>query len=132
MNDEQSEAVRDLIERYHDRFSAGDIESVLELWHEQGTVFEPGSQRATGKQQLRAAYERGYTGSDYHFVPSIEDVTVSGDLGAVLSTATGTVTAKATREVFPASARQLFTVQRIGGSWKLLHYMFQEVSKEGA
>src|ERR1700716_3786281 len=96
MNDQQSQAVRDLIARYHERFSAGDIESVLELWHERGTVFEPGSQRATGKQQLRAAYERGYTGADYHFVPSIEDVTVGGDLGAVLSTATGTVTAKAT------------------------------------
>jgi hypothetical protein len=48
----------------------------------------------------------------------------------VLATATGTVTAKATGEVFAASAGEAFTVQRIGGGWTLLHYIFQKIPKD--
>jgi ketosteroid isomerase-like protein len=66
MSDEKATAIAALIDTYHDRFSAGDIERVLDLWHDGGSVFEPGNPTATGKSQLRAAYERGYAGADFH------------------------------------------------------------------
>jgi ketosteroid isomerase-like protein len=97
-------------------YEYGYIESVLELWHERGTLFEPGGQRATGKQQLRARMNAITSERTTSSLPRVEDVTVSGDLGAVLSTAAGTVTAKATGVVFRASACQVLTVRRIGGS----------------
>ena len=125
-SDENVTAIASLIEAYHDRFSAGDIEGVLDLWAEQGSVMEPGAQTATGKEQLRAAYERGYAGAGYHFVCKIDGIVVGDNLGSVVSTADGTVTVKATGDMMSISARQIFAVQRVGGEWKLLHYMFQE------
>jgi hypothetical protein len=51
---------------------------------------------------------------------------VDDNLGSVLSTASGRVTVKATGAVLSLTARQIFTVQRVGDDWRLLHYMFQE------
>ena len=122
--------IRSLIETYHDRFSAGDIESVLRLWDDEGSVFEPGQPTATGKGRLRAAYERGYAGADYYFATEIHDIVLSNDLASVLATATGRVTVNATGDVVPVKARQLFTLRKTNGEWKLLHYMFQEAPHE--
>lgn len=126
MPDHDERTITSLIHEYHVRFGAGDIDAVLDLWDEDGSVFEPGNPVARGTAQLRGAYERGYAGADYHFDCEIEDVVLGGDLAAVLSHATGTVRVKSTGEVIHARARQVFTARRVGGNWKLLHYMFQD------
>lgn len=125
-NDDESNQVTRLIHTYHETFSAGDIEGVLDLWDDDGSVFEPGSPTARGKEQLRRAYERGYAGAEYHFECTIADVVIGGNIAAVLSRAEGSVTIKATGDRIPARARQVFTTRRVDGRWKLLHYMFQE------
>ena len=126
MSSDSTALIGALIEKYHDRFSAGDIESVLNLWDDEGSVFEPGNATAKGKAQLRAAYERGYAGAEYYFASEIEEIVASDGLGSVLATATGRVTVKATGDVVPVTARQIFTVRRTTGEWRLLYYMFQE------
>lgn len=125
-SDHEADNVTQLIETYHELFSAGDLEGVLDLWDDEGSVFEPGSPTARGKAQLRSAYERGYAGADYHFECKVADVVIGGDIASVLSHAAGSITVKSTGDRVPARARQVFTTRRVDGRWKLLHYMFQE------
>ena len=66
-SDDEADHVTRLIETYHVLFSAGDVEGVLDLWDDDGSVFEPGSPTARGKSQIRSAYERGYAGANYDF-----------------------------------------------------------------
>ena len=130
MADDEADDVTRLIETYHELFSAGDIEGVLDLWDDDGSVFEPGSPTARGKAQLRRAYERGYAGADYHFECKITDMVIGGNIASVVSRAAGSITVKATGDRVPARARQVFTTRRVDGRWKLLHYMFQEDPSE--
>ena len=118
--------VRELIATYHRVFSSGDVDAVLELWDEEGVVFEPGSPAARGRDELRRAYERGYSQAAYRFDCNVGTVHVDGDLASALSDATGEVTVKATGQEVKVRARQLFTARRHPDGWKLLYYMFQE------
>jgi uncharacterized protein (TIGR02246 family) len=125
-SDQEADRVTRLIETYHELFSAGDLEGVLNLWDDDGSVFEPGSPTARGKTQLRIAYERGYAAADYRFECKVAEVVIGGSIASVLSRAAGSITVKSTGERVPARARQMFTARRVDGRWKLLHYMFQE------
>lgn len=50
-----------------------------------------------------------------------------GDMAAVRTTSSGTVTVRASGNVQSASYRELFVLERVITDWKISHYMFQEM-----
>lgn len=52
-----------------------------------------------------------------------------GDMAAVRTTSSGTVTVRASGNVQSASYRELFVLERVITDWKISHYMFQEMPK---
>src|SRR5438445_3267281 len=59
-----------------------------------------------------------------------EDILARGDLAAIRTTASGTLTIRATGQTMPAKFRELFVLERVNGDWKIARYMFQQMAAQ--
>lgn len=101
----------------------------MDLYTEDAAVMLPGQATVAGAEQLSAAYKALFGAFAVNETCQFADIRVRGDMAAVRTTSSGTVTARASGNVQSASYRELFVLERVITDWKISHYMSQEMPK---
>lgn len=120
--------IRATIGRYGELREAGDVEGIVDLFADQGSIMVPGAPVFAGREALLRAFEplRSNPGQECRY--EFDEILVEGDLASARTHSSGTVVNRETGEARPASWRELFVLRRIGGRWKIANYMFQSTS----
>ncbi len=121
-------AIKSVIEAYGDRLRAADVRGVVDLYTATAAVMQPEQETAVGTQQLTAAYQSGFDSLGIDVTFNCEDILAKGDLAAVRTRSTGTLTMRATGQAIPAKFRELFVLEGVNGEWKIAQYMFQQIA----
>jgi uncharacterized protein (TIGR02246 family) len=127
MGNSDEAAIRKVIDAYGDRLRASDVRAVVDLYTDTAAVMQPELETTVGKQQLAAAYDSVFATMILDFTFELEEVLADGDIAAVRTTGTGTMTVRATGEAMPARFRELFVLRRLSNDWKIAQYMFQQL-----
>ncbi len=82
------------------------------------------SDTVTGHQQIRGVFEKMFHAMRLQRELHIDQVREGGELGAVLTHTTGTVTIMANRNTISVLSRELFVLRRSPSGWHITDYMF--------
>lgn len=127
MGNHDEAAIRKVIEAYGDRLRAADIPGILALYTDDTVVMQPELETTVGQEQLAAAYRGAFENIGIDVAFEFGGIVSDGDLAAVRTEGTGTITVKATGQAQPARFRELFVLERVSGDWKIAQYMFQQM-----
>lgn len=113
------------VQAYFDAFNRSDVESIVRLFTEDGTVMADGTPTATGHDQIRSTYKGAFESICVHFVCVIEKVVEEGTMAIVRAHATGTITMLSTNNTNTAPQhRELFVLRQADAGWKITDYIF--------
>jgi uncharacterized protein (TIGR02246 family) len=117
--------IRATIESYGKLREAGDVEGIVDLFADQGSIMVPGAPMFAGREALLQAFEpfRNNPGQKCRY--EFDEILVGGDRASARTHSSGTVVNRETSEASPASWRELFVLRRTRGRWKIASYMFQ-------
>lgn len=118
-------AVRAVIESYAELRKAGDVDGLVNLFAQEGSVMPPGGPTFVGAEQLREAYEPFRTAIGLECSYEFDEILADGDLASTRTRSSGTVLDRESGEQSPASWKELFVLRREDGAWKIAQYMFQ-------
>jgi uncharacterized protein (TIGR02246 family) len=122
--------IRRVIDTYAERLRAADVDGAVALFTDTAALMQPDQEIAVGTQQLTAAYRSGFEVMDIDATFEVEEILVKGDLAAVRTSSTDTVTMRATGQRMPVRFRELFVLERTNGQWKIAQYMFQPLNHQ--
>lgn len=116
MSSADETAIQNVIQAYFDRLSASDVTKVMDLYTEDAAVMLPGQATVAGARQVSAAYKALFGAFAVNETCQFDDIRVRGDMAAVRTTSSGTVTVRATGDTNSASYRELFrhSASRVG------------------
>ena len=118
-------AIRVVIESYGELRKAGDVDGIVSLFTQAGSVMPPGAPTFVGADQLREAYEPFRTAIGLECSYEFDEILADGALATARTRSTGTVLNRESGEQSPASWKELFVLQHEDGAWKIAQYMFQ-------
>lgn len=118
---------------YFAAFGAGDLESILGHYADDGMFLPPGGETVTGHDALRASYVE--TLRRIRIVPggqsSAEDVVQLGDFAWVRTDSRASVRNLETGETSPGRFREVFLLRRVANDWKIWRYTFNTIAVPG-
>lgn len=112
-----------LVESYFAALNRKDLDAILEMFGEDGTVVFPGAQTARGRTEIERFYAPHFERFGYGRVPHIDEVEERSGLAVVRSHTTGTITVLADASSVEAVSRELFVLRRDDGGWRFWQYM---------
>jgi len=116
--------VTDPVKAYMKALNASDIEAVLALFTDDGSLMANEAPTAVGPAELRATFTRFFSMLEFGRQLHVDEAFTGGDVGVVRSHTTGTLTMRATDTRIEAVSRELFVLQRVGDRWRIRSYMF--------
>jgi uncharacterized protein (TIGR02246 family) len=123
--DSEIAAIKRVLENYALSVNAGDFESWISLWIDDGTAMPPDSPACVGKEQFRRDIKPEFDALDMEMVIlSIDDTKVYGDFGLTRCRYTLKVTPKTGGEPISAmpEGKALTLYERhADGSWKIAY-----------
>lgn len=127
---QQHQDIARTVQEYIEQLNASNTRAIVDLYTDDAAFFQPDRPTAVGSQQLTDAYESAFAGIKVHITNHIDTILTDGDLAAVRSHSSGSVTLRADGTVVPMACRELWVLTRSGGDWKIAQYMHQEVQPE--
>ncbi len=112
------------VQAYMDALKAQDIERVLSLFTEDGSLMANEAPTAVGGEQLRATFTHFFTMLQLDRDLHVDECFAEGSIGFVRSHTTGSMTIRATKTRMELESRELFVLQRSDASWRIRCYMF--------
>lgn len=113
------------VHAYFDAFNRSDVDSIVSLFTEDGTVMADGTPTATGHAQIRSTYQGAFESICVHFECVIDKVLEEGKMAIVQAHATGTITMLSTNSTNTAPQhRELFVLHKSDSGWKITDYIF--------
>jgi uncharacterized protein (TIGR02246 family) len=114
---------------YRDALAGGDTDTIIDAYTEDGVMAPQRASTAIGKDNIRQVYEGIFSALVLDLQFTIDEVIVSGNYATVRSTSAGTALVKATNEKAPDANRELWTMQKVDGKWKIARYMFNKTGE---
>jgi ketosteroid isomerase-like protein len=127
---QQHQDIARTVQEYIQQLNASNTRAIVDLYTDDAAFFQPDRPPAVGAQQLTDAYESAFTGIKANMTNHIDTILADGNLAAVRSHTSGSVTHLADGTVVPMSCRELWVLTRSGSHWKIAQYMMQEVQPE--
>jgi uncharacterized protein (TIGR02246 family) len=127
---QEHQAIAQTVQEYIQQLNASNARAIVDLYTDDAAFFPPNGPVAVGSKQLTHAYESAFAGVKVNMSNQIDTILADGDLAAVRSHTSGTITLLADGTVVPVSCRELWVLTRSGGDWKIAQYMHQEVHVE--
>jgi uncharacterized protein (TIGR02246 family) len=113
------------VRAYFDAFNRSDVDSIVSVFTEDGTVMADGTPTATGHAQIRSTYQGAFESICFHFECVIDKVLEEGKMAIVRAHATGTITMLSTNSTNTSPQhRELFVLRQADASWKITDYIF--------
>ncbi len=129
---EERKAIEATLLQYEKALNKSDVKGVLELYAPDGVFMPSGAPSAIGTEKIKAAYEYVFSTIkldiklDIKF--TIDEIVQSGNYAFARTISRGQVTILAAGVTAPEENRELFVLQKHGGSWKIARYMFNKMS----
>jgi uncharacterized protein (TIGR02246 family) len=127
---QQHQDIARTVQEYIRQLNASDTRAIVDLYTDDAAFFQPDRPAAVGSQQLTDAYESAFAGIKANMTNHVDTILTDGDLAAVRSHTSGSITLLADGTVVPMACRELWVLTRSGGDWKIAQYMHQEVQPE--
>lgn len=110
---------------YFDAFNRSDVDSIVSLFTEDGTVMADETPTVTGHDQIRSTYKGAFESICVHFECVIDKVVEEGKMAMVRARATGSITMLSTNSTNSAPQhRELFVLRQSDSGWKITDYIF--------
>jgi uncharacterized protein (TIGR02246 family) len=119
-----------IVREYFAALSQGDVESVVSLFADDGTVMAEGMSTASGTSALRAVYEYAAASMRIQEVCTVDSVVRDASVAAVRTHSAGTLTILESGTTRHVAFRELFVLRLTNGGWRILEYMFNAEASE--
>ena len=118
-------AVNAIWTRYSSSLNAGDLDSWLSLWTDDGVQLPPGEPPVVGKEEIRARNKAVLDKFTLNIGITNAEVGVAGDWAFARGTYTATLTPKEGGRAIPLSGKYMTILKRqTDGSWKIHRDIF--------
>lgn len=124
---QEHQAIARTVQEYIQQLNASNARAIVDLYTDDAAFFPPDGPVAVGSKQLSDVYEGAFAGVQVAMANHIDTIFTDGDLAAVRSHSSGSITLLADGTVVPKACRELWVLTRSDGDWKIAQYMHQEV-----
>ncbi|MBC7775757.1 MAG: SgcJ/EcaC family oxidoreductase [Phycisphaerae bacterium] len=119
-------AAEKVVHAYFDALNTSDANKVVSLFTTNGVLLATGAPTATGTEQLKGTFQYVFDNFTYTLEETIVEVTVQGNYAFVRSTSKGSFVIKASKQKVDDDFRELFVLQKVKGTWKIVNYMYNK------
>ena len=121
-----------VVRAYFTALNAADLDGIVAVFADDGSVMADEFPSATGQEQLRSLFTGIFRarsfGRELHFDRIIDE----GDLAAVQTHTTGTLTILETNATIQGLSRELWVLRKADSGWRIVDYMFNRSGRAGA
>ncbi len=111
---------------YQKALNASDTDAVMVLYADDGVFMPSNKPTASGRQQLREAYDDVFKHLELKVSFHIEEIQIRHDIAFARTVSDGDIKLLQEDVNIVNNSRELFVMKRIGGGWKIYRYMFNE------
>jgi len=122
-------AIEKLIFSYSETFNARDIAQVVALYVQNGILMPADAPLAEGHEQIKGTFEFLLKTFDINIEFVIDEVVISGDYAFARTNSKVRTTVLANGETISLDNKELFVLIKMGGQWKISHYIFNNTRK---
>ena len=120
--------VEQLLNRYEQALNTSDVNTVVQLYTDDGVFMAPENPAAVGTQVLTLAYTGVFQAIALKLKFQIAETQLLSPEWALLrTTSTGVVKILANGAEVPGSNQELFLLRKVNGRWKIARYAFSSV-----
>lgn len=118
-------AVAVVLQSYETALNAGDTDTIVGLYTNDGVFMPQHSPSQIGSEAVRAAYNNVFTAITLSVEFDVQEITmVSAEWAFARTNSAGTVTINATGQKNAEANQELFLFRKHNGSWKIARYAF--------
>jgi uncharacterized protein (TIGR02246 family) len=121
-----------VVRAYFMALNAGDLDGILSVFADDGSVMADEFPSATGREQLRRLFTGIFTARSFGRELYIDRIIEAGDLAAVQTHTTGTLTILETNTTIEGPSRELWVLRRADSGWLIVDYMFNRSGRAGS
>jgi len=122
----EKSAIEKLIFSYQDALNASDIDKVISLYTQNGSLLANAAPTADGADAVRGTYQYVFDNFNYTLQFSIIEIIVNGDSAFARSTSKGSFVIKANGQTIADENRELFVFDKENGQWRIARYMYNK------
>ena len=122
----EKSAIEKLIFSYQDALNASDIDKVISLYTQNGSLLANAAPTADGADAVRGTYQYVFDNFSYTLQFSIIEIIVNGDSAFARSTSKGSFVIKANGQTIADENRELFVFDKENGQWRIARYMYNK------
>jgi ketosteroid isomerase-like protein len=114
-----------VVRKYMEFLHSADTESIMKLYDEDAVFLPADAPTIVGKAKIRESYIAGFKIMNFPEGEStLEEATIHGDLAIVRLATKSTTVILENKQKILTDARELFVLKKVGGSFKISRYMF--------
>ncbi len=128
MTDTDIKEIQKVLGSYEKALNASDVESVIELYADDGVFMPSTFPTAVGIESVRASYKHVFDMIKLNIAFTVDEIVADGSIAFARTGSKGSVTILADEKTVPEENRELFIFQKKAGAWKIARYMFNKAS----
>jgi uncharacterized protein (TIGR02246 family) len=118
------DSVESTVRAYFEALNRSDIDGVVSVFAEDGSLMSDERETVTGHAQLRRTFEGFFKIFSFQRELHVDHIREGAEMAAVLTHTTGTRTMLATNSTMTGISRELFILRKTGTGWRITDYMF--------
>lgn len=126
MEKQAKQEIEKLLMDYKVSLNTSNAEKATSLYSKDGIFMPSGAPSATGKEQIKGAYDFVFSQIQLAIEFYIEEITVENSFAYAVTSSKGSTLIYATGKTVPEENRELFVFEKENGIWKIARYMFNK------
>ena len=120
------------VSAYFTALNAADLDGIVAVFADDGSVMADEFASATGQEQLRRLFAGIFKARSFGRELHIDRIIEEGDLAAVQTHTTGTLTILETNTTIQGVSRELWVLRKADSGWRIVDYMFNRPGSAGS
>lgn len=120
------------VSAYFTALNAADLDGIVAVFADDGSVMADEFPSATGQEQLRRLFTGIFKARSFGRELHIDRIIEEGDLAAVQTHTTGTLTILETNTTIQGLSRELWVLRKANSGWRIVDYMFNRSGRAGS
>lgn len=117
-------SAEEMVRTYFTALNGADLDGIVGVFAEDGTIMADEAPTATGLAQIRATYAWAFQGMHFRREVHIDRLHEEGDVAVAQTHTTGTVSLMGDDRPVEAVNRELFVLRKGDAGWRVTEYMF--------
>ena len=120
------------VRAYFKALNAADLDGIVAVFAVDGSIMADEFPSATGREQLRGLFAGIFKARSFGRELHIDRIIDGGDLAAVQTHTTGTMTILETNTMIQGLSRELWVLRKADSGWRIVDYMFNRSGPAGS